>query len=131
MVLRLIPQIESAFGASVATKWQDDAEWLYAHAKPGVYFPDREWKFLHRIQMLLDSDLPRKDPVPSQPSRKRGRPRRYDEKKDQKIRQSWETGCYRGYVELGEAFGISGKGVRQALDRDRKRRKNRDEKPRQ
>ena len=120
LVIRLIPQIESAFGAAVATKWQDDAEWLYSHAKPGVYFPDREWKFLHRIQMVLDSDLPTEDPVPSQPSKGRGRPRVYCEKKDRQIQQAWNTGSYRRYADLGEVLGLSGNYVKLAVDRGKK-----------
>jgi hypothetical protein len=57
----------------------------------------------------------------SRPKRRRGRKTDTDPTADRRVADAWQTGSYKDYEECGQALGMSGREVKLAIDRDRKR----------
>jgi hypothetical protein len=85
------------------------------------------------IADLAESEFRRSEPLQDTGSRrpKRGRPADTNAKEDRRIADAWDSGQHKTYEDLANILHLSKRDVELAIDRDRKRRKNKTRKPRQ
>jgi hypothetical protein len=88
-----------------------------------------EWMIAKLAENESQHSAPIQDTETRRP--KRGRPADTNEKEDRRIADAWDSGQHKTYEDLASILHIPKRDVELAIDRDRKRRKNKTRKPRQ
>jgi len=102
-----------------------DRRWHQACYTEGVYWPCGTLFELTpaglEVAEALATATGQPAPLQQVKRKRRGRKRDTDVRLDQRIFEAWESGYYKSYAQLGQAFELTPRQVRLAIDRHRKR----------